>query len=208
MNKKLIWINLIVVLLVVVAYIFNSYIVNFPMMFNLPDTLKESRLEYMAVIFFFTAIVSYLISSLDLKKLSFKAKFLRVFPIINSFVLLFFVYLSADEFLKTQREISVREQRYLYQAENDIKNDKVIIEYAGGFSVMTQNAQTIRSMDSIRKKYGITYKNTGCIIDPIENKAQRKYAETIAPYLEKRNGKNWKDKMQKEIDNLKEVSKK
>ncbi|MDM1556851.1 MULTISPECIES: hypothetical protein [Chryseobacterium] len=208
MNKKLIWINVLLLLLIVVAYILNSYIVNLTMVFDLSYIVKESRLEYLAVIFLFTALVSYLISSLDFKNLDFKAKFLRVSPIINALVLLFFMYLSINDFVKIQKEISKRESNYLHQAERDIKNDKIIIEYAGGFSVLTQNAQTIRRIDSIRTKYGITYQNTGCIVDPIENKAQRKYAETVAPYLEKRNGKNWQDKMQKEIDNLKEVSKK
>lgn len=208
MNKKLIWIDVLLLLLIVVAYIFNSYIVNLPMVFDLSYIVKESRLEYLAVIFLFTALVSYLISSLDFKNLDFKAKFLRASPIINAIVLLFFMYLSINDFVKIQKEISERESNYLHQAERDIKNDKVMIEYAGGFSVLTQDTKTIRRMDSIRTKYGITYQNTGCIVDPVENKAQRKYAETVAPYLEKRNGKNWQDKMQKEIDNLKKISKK
>lgn len=208
MNKKLIWVNVLLLLVIVGAYIFNSYIINFPMIFDIFYIVKESRLEYLAVIFLFTALFSYLISNLDFKNLDFKAKFLRVFPIINALVLLFFMYLSINDFVKIQKEISERESNFLHQAERDIKNDKVIIEYAGGFSVLPQDAQTIRRIDSIRKNYGITYQNTGCIVDPIENKAQRKYAETVDPYLEKRNGKNWQDKMQKEIDNLKEVSKK
>ncbi|AZA92629.1 Uncharacterised protein [Chryseobacterium nakagawai] len=204
MNKKLIWINLIIALLLVVAYIFNSYIINDPMMFDLPYIIKESRLEYLAVIFAFAALFSYLISSLNFKKLNFKAKFLRVFPVTNGLVLLFFAYLSASDFLKIQKVISQREYEYLQQAEKGIKNDKVILEYAGGLSVLTQDSQTIHHIDSIRKKYGITYRNTGCIIDPIDNKAQNKYAEIVTLYLEKRNGKNWQDNMQKEIDQLKQ----
>lgn len=204
MNKKLIWINLIIALLLVVAYIFNSYIINDPMMFDLPYIIKESRLEYLAVIFAFAALFSYLISSLNFKKLNFKAKFLRVFPVTNGLVLLFFAYLSASDFLKIQKVISQREYEYLQQAEKDIKNDKVILEYAGGLSVLTQDSQTSHHIDSIRKKYGITYRNTGCIIDPIDNKAQNKYTEIVTLYLEKRNGKNWQDKMQKEIDQLKQ----
>jgi hypothetical protein len=38
------------------------------------------------------------------------------------------------------------------------------------------------------KKYGIKYKNTGCIVD-LEIQAQEKYSETVKSYLEKRNGK-------------------
>lgn len=206
MNKKLIWTNLLLFLLVAAAYIFDFYIINFSMMFDLSYIIKEARLEYLAVIFFFTALVSYLISSLDFKKLNFKTKFLWVWPVINSLVLLFFISRSTDQFLKTQKEISKIEYSYLQQAEKDINNDKVTLEYAGGFSVPIQNSKTIHLMDSIQKKYGIVYKNTGCIIDPIDNKAQKKYAEAVAPYLEKRNGRNWQDRMQKEIDHLKEIS--
>ncbi|SDJ91547.1 FEKKY domain-containing protein [Chryseobacterium jejuense] len=206
MNKKLIWVNLILLLLVVAAYIFNSYIVNYPMMFNLPYIVKESRLEFLAVIFAFTALVSYLISSLDFKKLNFRAKFLRIFPIINGLVLLFFICLPANEFLKTQREISERENNYLLQAKKDIENNNVTLQYTSGISIPVQNPHTTHRIDSIQKKYGITYMNTGCIIDPIDNKAQKKYADAVAPFLEKRNGRNWQNRMQKEIDHLKEIS--
>lgn len=34
-------------------------------------------------------------------------------------------------------------------------------------------------------------------------KAEERYAEIVKPYLDKRNGKNWEDKMQSEIQNVK-----
>lgn len=197
-----------VLLFLTATYILESYITNYPMMSDLPHLIKESKLEYLAVILAFTALVSYLISSLDVKKLNFKAKFLRVFPVINGLIILFFIYLSVDTFLATQKKISKSENNYIQQAEEDIKNDKITLEYISGLSTPIQNSQTLHHIDSIRKKYGITYRSTGCIIDPIDHKAQTKYAQTVAPYLEKRNGKNWQDRMQKEIDQIKKISEK
>lgn len=202
MNKKLVYINIIFILLVIVVYILGYYFMNYLMNFDLFYLIKECGLEYLAVIFAIAALVSYLISSLDFKKLNFKAKFLRVFPFINALFILFFIFQSTDKLLKTQRKISMREHRYSQQAEEDIKNDNVTLRYAGGLSLSVQSTQTIHHIDSIRKKYGIAYKNTGCVVDLIDSKAQEKYIAAVYPYLEKRNGKGWELRMEKEITSL------
>lgn len=200
MNKRLVYINSICILLTTAVYIFGYYMMNYPMRFDLLYIIQECSLEYLAVIFAITALVSYLISSLNFKESDFKSKFLRVFPIINILVTLFLTYQSTEVFLNTQKEIVQRENHYLQQAEKDIKNDKVTIQYAGGLSLPAFNTETIQLIDRIRGKYGVTYKNTGCIIDPIDQKAQEKYTAAVNPYLEKRNGKGWELRMQKEID--------
>ncbi|MDQ8144114.1 hypothetical protein [Chryseobacterium sp. CFS15] len=76
-------------------------------------------------------------------------------------------------------------------------------KFAGGFTVPVYNEETVNKIDSICKNYGVTYFNTGCIIDFMDIKAQEKYHETVKPYLIKRNGKNWEQKMKSEIEKIK-----
>ncbi|UKB78667.1 hypothetical protein [Chryseobacterium sp. MEBOG07] len=203
MNRNFIIINFIIILLLTAAYISGYYFINYPAQFNFWYSVKESGLEYLPFILAITALVAYLVSSLPIKKLNFKAKFLRFYPVINSIVLLFFIFSSGNELIKNQKKLSKKEVEYILQAEKDIKNDQVSIPFAGGFPIPAHDQQNLSKIQNIRKKYGITYMNTGCIIDPIDTKAQKKYTETVNPYLEKRNGKGWEDRMQKEIDGLK-----
>ncbi|MDW9382766.1 hypothetical protein [Chryseobacterium sp. JV558] len=203
MNRNLIIINFIIILLLAAAYISGYYFINYPTQFNFWYSVKESGLEYFPVILAITALVTYLVSNLPIKKLNFKAKFLRVYPIINSIVLLFFIFSSGNELIKNKKELSKKESEYIVKAKKDIKNDQVAISFAGGFSIPAHDQQNLSKIRNIRKKYGITYINTGCIIDPIDTKAQKKYTETVNPYLEKRNGKGWEERMQEEIDRLK-----
>ncbi|PXW12676.1 hypothetical protein C8D70_111147 [Chryseobacterium sp. CBTAP 102] len=203
MNRNLIIINLTIILLLAGVYISGYYFINYPLEFNFWLSVKESGFEYFPFILAGTALITYLLSNVSIKNLSFKAKFLRIYPVLNSIILLFFIISSGTELIKKQKELSEKETEYILQAQKDIQNDQVTLSYAGGFSIPSYNESTLSKIQDIRKKYGVTYVNTGCIIDPIDHEAQKKYIQTVNPYLEKRNGKGWKDKMQKEIDGLK-----
>ncbi|MCQ9640022.1 hypothetical protein MP478_11555 [Chryseobacterium sp. WG14] len=206
MNRKFLLLTIILILLTIAVYIFEYYVGNYPRMFNLIYSSKECRLEYLAVIFGVTALVSYLISSLDIKGLSFKTKFLRIFPIVNFPVLAFFIYLSINGWVEKQRKVSAIENRYSQQATQDIKNDQVTIQFGGGFPLLLHDPATLNKIDSIRKRYGVRYINTGCVIDGFETTGQEKYSEIVYPYLDRRNGKGWEDRMQKEINTVKKNS--
>lgn len=87
------------------------------------------------------------------------------------------------------------------EAEIDIRNDDVKI-LTQGIPLPPKNEFLQAQDDSIqlvRKKYGLTIKNIGCIISPEINAAQDEYNKVTEIYLEKRNGKNWRTKMQDEI---------
>ncbi|WP_394775016.1 hypothetical protein [Flavobacterium sp.] len=57
--------------------------------------------------------------------------------------------------------------------------------------------------DSIYKKYGLYIQNQGCVIgDKKMDKAIKEYHNITDVYLDNRNGKGWKEKMNKEVDNI------
>ncbi|SHM15188.1 hypothetical protein SAMN05444360_108146 [Chryseobacterium carnipullorum] len=203
MYKKLIIINLAVILLLTAAYIAVYYFINYPMQFNLWYIIQECQLQYLPAIFAVTALASYLVSSLDFKKLNFKSKFLNVFPLLNALALAFFVYIAADGFIKNKTGLRNQEDHYTKEAEKDIRKGQIVIRYTGGFSLPVDNEKTTRKVDSIAKRYGIIYKNTGCVIDKIDQKAQERYSELTHAYLDRRNGKGWEERMEKTIHDVK-----
>ncbi len=203
MYKKLIIINLAVILLLTAAYIAVYYFINYPMQFNLWYIIQECQLQYLPAIFAVTALASYLVSSLDFKKLNFKSKFLNVFPLLNALALAFFVYIDADGFIKNKTELRNQEDHYTKEAEKDIRKGQIVIRYTGGFSLPVDNEKTTKKVDSIAKRYGIIYKNTGCVIDKIDQKAQERYSELTHAYLDRRNGKGWEERMEKTIHDVK-----
>jgi len=58
---------------------------------------------------------------------------------------------------------------------------------------------------NIHKKYGLYETNLGCMIDKQTSILSKEYKKITNPYLEKRNGKGWKGKMEKEIDSINKI---
>ncbi|WP_054511282.1 hypothetical protein [Chryseobacterium sp. ERMR1:04] len=205
MDKKLIYINITVLILIFTLYVLGYALINYPMRFDILYLIKEYGLGVLLIIVCGITLVSYLISSLEIKKLSFRFKFLRVFLILNSLLLFGIAFITTKEFLEKRKLFIERENEYIQQAKQDIKNDHIVFKFAGGFEVPNYNEDVYKKVDSIQKNYGVEYKNTGCIIDPVESNAQEKYKETVMPYLERRNGKGWKTKMDGEIEKMKKL---
>ncbi|WP_126653814.1 FEKKY domain-containing protein [Chryseobacterium aureum] len=203
MKKNLLIFNFIIILLLVVSYMLGHYFINYPMPFNFWYSVKESGFEYFPFILAATALIAYLVSSVSFKRSNFKLRFLTFYAIINFTVFVFIIITSGNELVKNQNELSKKETEYILQAQKDIKNDRVTFSYAGGLSFPVYNERVLGRIRDIRKRYGITYENTGCVIDPMTTEAQKKYRETVNPYLEKRNGKGWEYRMQQEINSLK-----
>ncbi|MDR2235581.1 MAG: hypothetical protein LBE92_05620 [Chryseobacterium sp.] len=205
MNKKIILINIIVIILVAAVYISGIYFINYPAQFDLPRMAGESGLLYLLLIFAVTALVAFLISSLNIKNLSFKNKFVRVFPALNLMVLIFFVYHAAKGFSDRKKELAQKENYYIREAAKDIQNDKVSRDYGGGFFIPSYDRKTMNSIDSVRRQYGIFSNVPGCTVEPMDRKAYEKYTQLTDAYLEKRNGKDWKKRMDKELKGLKKT---
>ena len=68
-----------------------------------------------------------------------------------------------------------------------------------------RNKQEIQKnkIDSIYKDYGLYLQNLGCVIgDKKMDKSTKEYYKITDPFLDKRNGKGWEEKMKKEIENI------
>ncbi|MCV9930409.1 hypothetical protein OIU83_22305 [Flavobacterium sp. LS1R49] len=106
------------------------------------------------------------------------------------------------------KEISLINE-YKNQALHDIKTDSVKIFTYGLLFIYPDSLKAKKQllkqnkMNSIYKKYGLFKQNQGCVIgDKKMNKAIKEYHKITDVYLEKRNSKDWKEKMQKELDSI------
>jgi len=91
------------------------------------------------------------------------------------------------------------------KAENDIKNDDVKI-FGGGLPLPPKNerdGEKQKQIEIVRLKYGLHPKNLGCTISDELTKAQEEYIKLTDVYLNKRNGKGWRETMEKQIDSIK-----
>ncbi|REC43576.1 hypothetical protein [Chryseobacterium sp. 5_R23647] len=201
--KKILYLNIILIILILVASIAIFYGNNFPIPFDFIGNFKDYGIQYILIILLIIGLLASLITSVKIKKYNFKNRFLCVFLILNCLFLDFLVFEGSSEYIKRRKALTLLEKEYMKQAKKDIEKDSVTYKFAGGFTEAAYNEKTENKIDSIYKNYGITYFNTGCIIDFMDLKAQEKYEETVQPYLIKRNGKNWELKMKSEIDKIK-----
>ncbi|MHA7609801.1 FEKKY domain-containing protein [Elizabethkingia meningoseptica] len=141
-----------------------------------------------------------------MRRLNFKEKYLRVFPVMNLLLIILIIRISYPVYTETKERIEEGEQLSIIQAKNDISNDLIIFEVPGGISD-SYNEKLNQQIDSITKKYGVLYKNTGCVVDNIEIKIRKKYTALTERYLIQRNGKDWETKMTAEINALKKKNK-
>lgn len=54
----------------------------------------------------------------------------------------------------------------------------------------------------ICQKYGFRYENLGCVIYPQKVNSADCYNKVVNEYLEKRNGKFWKEKLNKDLEKI------
>jgi len=198
MKIKFLILNLIVLVLIILANIFQFYFINYPIEFNFQLAVEDSNWIMLLIIIISLAVFSMVLGFLKIRQLDFQ----RIFLCFNILLLIFMIYYSTDSFIKTKKEISKREKEYIIKAEQDIKSDNVIFEYSGGLGIILDNQKMLDKINDIHKKYGVEYINTGCIINSIDDEARQKYDETVKLYLDKRNGRNWESKMNAEIEKM------
>lgn len=203
MVKRLITFNIVIIVIIFIANVGVFHGVNYPVKFNFFYNFRDYGFENVFIVLLIIAGLTALVSSLRIKNYNFINKFLRILILINSIVLVFFIYEGINSYKINRNEYLKIEQEYIKQAQQDIQNDNVTYKYSGGFSIPECNQNIENKIDSITKIYGVKYVNTGCIIMNQYIKAEEKYTELVKPYLEKRNGKDWEEKMKSEINIVK-----
>lgn len=199
-SKKLLIINGLVLTMVFCSYVLGIALLNYPWYMSFWNYVQWNDILYLLMTLALLALISWMISTLKIKNLTGKNRFLLVYSILCSFLFGYFIYISINSYLSAEKAIVQIENEYIEQAQKDIKNGRIIFRHAGGFAIP---GEWDGKIDSIHQKYGIQYQNTGCVIEALEIKGQEKYKETVQPYLEKRNGKGWEERMEKEIKMIK-----
>ena len=207
LNKITFW-NLITLTIILLVSFFGVYFINYPMIIDIWEVIYILEWEKMFFLFLGMVILSLIFALFPLKKMSYGNKFQKILLVLNVLILLYTFCYTISTFAKNKSELRKIENEYIEQAKKDVKNDKVTFKFAGGLPVPEYDKNTYDKIDSIRKKYGIIYFNTGCIVDYKAIEAQKKYEIIVKPYLEKRNGKNWEAKMNDEIQKVKSDYKK
>jgi len=199
-SKKLIVINSTILMLVFGAFIAATALINYPWFMRFRNYIEWSDILYLLATLAFLALVSWMISTLNIGNLTPTDRFLLIYSVLCGFLFSYFMYVSTDAYLTAQKAILQTENRYFRQAREDIRNGRITFRYAGGLAIPDEWDGEIAC---IRRKYGIRYQNTGCTVDPVEMKGQEKYKEIVQPYLDERNGKGWEKRMKEEIEKIK-----
>ncbi len=203
--KKLLVITILSTILICVSNILSFYL------FNYPDDEKVLKIikyytdwQELAVIYFSIFSISILLSLFLFKKQKFAKKFYISIICFNIILFIFISVKGVNSFIENKKYLEETITQFRKDAEKDIEIDNVKC-FSQGLMLPPQSeidAKIQKNIEIIRKKYGLNHKNLGCTISPILTKAQEEYKKITDVYLEKRNGKNWKIKMKKEIDSI------
>lgn len=101
-SKKLLTINLVVLILLIVAHTLGNYLILYPMRFDFWEVVKESKPQYLLFALAFFALISWLVSNLRIKNISPKNRFLFVFTVLCGLLFLYISYYDITIFFKTK----------------------------------------------------------------------------------------------------------
>lgn len=206
MPKKLIIANVIIFLLLICSCMISIFIFQYAIRVPISQMFAEDWLENglgILIIIAIIILISILLSLIPIKKATFWKRFGFLMLFFNSAFLSYAIFSCIDNYLNTRQTLEKLESEYIKRALKDIENDEVKEFYLGGFMLLDEEETSFGiKRDSIYKKYGITLQDTGCLYNEIDEKAKEKYYELVKPYLDQRNGKNWQEKLEKELSNI------
>lgn len=181
------------------------YLFSYPEHFTLTDILTQ-HVEWKQLLLIYGGLflAAIFFSLIFYKKISFSQKLIRSMILIN--VLCTFLMLANGlyRFYNNREELKQSILSFQNEAREDIKKDQ-IVEFGGGLALPPKNKiEHIKfiKVDSITKSYGLKRVNYCTISESLEI-SKEAYRKITEPYLEKRNGKHWREKMQHEINAIK-----
>lgn len=203
-NSFIFW-NILALLLIVFVYTFGDFFSNYPLdIRHIEKALEYVVWDYLVYLIVGTLLVSFLLALLLRKRRGLKIAHLQTFFVLNSGVLVYLVGMVGYLFVSNVIEVSEMRDEYRKQANEDIRNDNVTFRYAG-LEVELHSSSVTSKIDSICRIFGVSYYNTGCMINDNDIVAQETYDELVQPYLDKRNGVDWEERMNQQIEEIIEV---
>ena len=181
------------------------YLFNYPERFTLTDILTQ-HVEWKELLFIYSALflAAIFFSLIFYKKISFSRKLIRSMILINILCIILMSSNGLYRFYISKEELESSIRFYKNEARNDIKKGKIKQFSIGLLLPPRDKIEYIKfqKKDSIRKKYGLVI-SSNCIISESLEISKEEYKKITEPYLEKRNGKNWRERMKQEIDAIK-----
>lgn len=197
--KILLTINALILLLLFIVGLIPDYYSNL-VDFNVVDTLRQFEWTVFTGILIIGVLFSGIVGWIKYKNVPYPLRFLRINILINTVLLIFISSRAIPEYLDAKREYEVLSLKYKIKAESDMKNGLIIYEGAGLPMPLDSISQVkADKIDSLRAMYGIATSNIGCMISGPLLRAQSDYKELTQPFLDERNGKGWRQRMNREI---------
>ncbi|MDO4763439.1 MAG: hypothetical protein Q4A00_03565 [Flavobacteriaceae bacterium] len=178
--------------------------------FYYPKSLSEIEIHIEEWLFFFLILLgnvglSGLLSFIPIKSFSRKLKWTVILAIFNLIFVIWMMSRSIPEYFENKELYSNLEKEMIDEAHRDMKKDSVVWIFEHGLIIDLENYEKVsKSRDSILAKYGVRAEQMGCVIDHHQVILEQKYKSLVKEYLDKRNGKGWEQKMQREIDAINE----
>lgn len=90
-----------------------------------------------------------------------------------------------------------------FDADGDIAKGKIkLISYGLSLPLPPPYTDYNKQVDSLQKVYGIEFEERGCMTDSLTLVKMNNYNKIIISYLSKRNGDNWFQRYQRQVDSL------
>lgn len=173
----------------------SHYDILYPGPFTIGALLKLVAWQPFLLLYSALLLLAWTFSFIFWNKSSVQTVFFKTVFILQVIATITMVISGVSILNKKRNELSELLSDTKLQAAHDIHVDSVrFISYG----LPLPDSNYIRR-DSIMAKYGI-YHTPICIIDPISETRDLYYERLTQNHLDKRNGKNWKKKMQKELE--------
>lgn len=187
--------NVIAFLLSWIAITVSYYSFLYPAPFAIVPLLRQVEWKYFLLVYTVLLLFAFTFSFMLSRQGAFQRTFFKTLLALQIAAMMTMSILTFLTLNKKRSGLKELFSELEKQAAHDIEADSIhYISY--GFPIPDSNYM---KRDSIMAKYGIRY-TANCIIDQLTKESDAYYKQLTNTYLNKRNGKNWKKKMQKELE--------